>query len=226
MKTINNEDICYLSAYEMAEKIKTQEITSLEITEIIIERIEKINPIINAYCTPTFDLAREMANKADNDVKKSEIHGMSQRGGSVFSHIRFGEKVHSPVISKGGADVLFSLEEMETLRWIEYASAETTIICMKTRINPAMVDEYPSGIEDEIRRLSGKVFFIDPKSLYNQIENKKFLNVTLTGLLSGFVDFSEESWKNAVREKVPAGTFEGNWNAFLTGKNLFMEKIQ
>jgi aspartyl-tRNA(Asn)/glutamyl-tRNA(Gln) amidotransferase subunit A len=73
---MNKEDICYMPAYEMADKIKRQELTSLEITEIIIDRIEKINPIINAYCTPTFDLAREMADNADNAIKKSEKLGL------------------------------------------------------------------------------------------------------------------------------------------------------
>jgi len=69
---LNKVEICFMSAYDMLEKIKSQEITSLEITETIIERIEKINPIINAYCTPTFEIAREMAKKADERVKKSE----------------------------------------------------------------------------------------------------------------------------------------------------------
>ena len=73
---MNKEDICYMPAWEMADKIKTQELTSLEITEILIERIEKINPIINAYCTPTFDLAREMAKNADDAVKKGEKVGL------------------------------------------------------------------------------------------------------------------------------------------------------
>ncbi|KKK43114.1 MAG: Acylamidase, partial [Candidatus Lokiarchaeum sp. GC14_75] len=72
---MKNEEICYMSAYEMAEKIKNQELSSEEITEIIIERIEKINPKINAYCTPTFDLARELAKKADLAVKKGEKLG-------------------------------------------------------------------------------------------------------------------------------------------------------
>ena len=72
---MNKEDICFMSACEMVEKIKTQELTSVEITEILIERIEKINPIINAYCTPTFELAREMAKKADDAVKKGETLG-------------------------------------------------------------------------------------------------------------------------------------------------------
>ncbi len=73
---MKKEDICFMSAYEMAEKIKTQELTSLEITETIIERIEKTNPIINAYCTPTFDLARKMAEKADEAVEKGEKMGL------------------------------------------------------------------------------------------------------------------------------------------------------
>ncbi|MFX1593912.1 MAG: amidase family protein, partial [Promethearchaeota archaeon] len=73
---MEKEDICYMSAYEMREKIKNQEITSEEITEIIIERIEKINPIINAYCTPTFDLARDLAKNADQAVKKGEKLGL------------------------------------------------------------------------------------------------------------------------------------------------------
>ncbi|MBD3341566.1 MAG: amidase [Candidatus Lokiarchaeota archaeon] len=75
-KLMKSEDICYMSAYEMVDKIKTQELTSSEITETIIERIEKINPIINAYCTPTFDLAREMAKNADNAVQKREKLGL------------------------------------------------------------------------------------------------------------------------------------------------------
>ncbi|MBN2443275.1 MAG: indolepyruvate oxidoreductase subunit beta [Spirochaetales bacterium] len=172
------------------------------------------------------DIFALAAMHSGKDVKKSEIHGMSQRGGSVFSHIRFGEKVYSPVISKGEADVLFSLEEMETLRWIEYANTETTIICLKTRINPGMVETYPPGIDEEIKRLSKKVFFLDPQPIIEKIENKKFLNVALIGLISGFVHFSDESWEKAIREKVPRGTFEGNWQAFLTGKNLHREEFQ
>lgn len=73
---MNKEDICFMSAFEMREKIETQELSSLEITETIIERIEKINPILNAYCTPTFELARETAKKADESVKRSEKLGL------------------------------------------------------------------------------------------------------------------------------------------------------
>jgi len=76
MVRMNKKDICFIPAWEIGEKIKTQELSSLEITEMIIERIEKINPIINAYCTTTFNLARELAKKADEAVKKGEKLGL------------------------------------------------------------------------------------------------------------------------------------------------------
>ncbi len=76
MMKMNKEDICFMSASEMREKIKTQELSSQEITEIIIERIEKVNHRVNYYCTPTFELAREMAKKADDAVKKDEKLGL------------------------------------------------------------------------------------------------------------------------------------------------------
>ena len=167
------------------------------------------------------DIISLAAMYAGNDVKKSEIHGMSQRGGSVFSHIRFGGKVHSPVISHGEADVLFSMEEMETLRWMPWAGSGTTIICLKNKINPAMVESYPDGVAEEISRLSGNVLFVDPAELKGKIENAKYLNVALIGLLSGFVDFGDDAWQRAIRENVPEGTYEGNWKAFGTGVELY-----
>jgi len=82
------------------------------------------------------DIMAHAAVLAGFDAKKSEIHGMSQRGGSVFSHVRFGEKVYSPMITEGSADILVSLEEMETLRWLDFANPRTQLIVVKTRILP------------------------------------------------------------------------------------------
>jgi indolepyruvate ferredoxin oxidoreductase beta subunit len=152
------------------------------------------------------------------DAKKSEIHGMSQRGGAVFSHIRFGHKVHSPLISQGEADILFSLEEMETLRWLNYANNESLVITLLTRIKPANVSVYPESIRAEIEKKCTLVKFLDPDDVISEIESSKFFNVALLGVLSGYVDFPEEAWKKAIGKEVPKGSFEGNWKAFQTGK--------
>jgi len=142
------------------------------------------------------------------DAKKSEIHGMSQRGGAVFSHIRFGKRVYSPLISEGEADILFSLEEMETLRWLNYANTESLIITL------------PIGIREELKKKCDQIKFLDPEDLRKKIDNIKFFNVALLGVLSNYVDFSEKAWKRAIEEEVPKGSFEGNWNAFLIGKSI------
>jgi indolepyruvate ferredoxin oxidoreductase beta subunit len=165
------------------------------------------------------DILTLAAMNSGYDAKKSEIHGMSQRGGSVFSHIRYGEHVYSPTISEGEAHILFSLEEMETLRWLNYAGPGTLIISMRTRIKPAMVKVYPDGIEEEIRQRCGDLKFIDPDELNDVIENTKFFNVALLGVLSVHIDLSQDSWKKAIEQRVPGGSFEGNWKAFRAGSN-------
>ena len=154
------------------------------------------------------------------DSKKSEIHGMSQRGGSVFSHIRYGKKVFSPVIPKGEVDILISFEEMETLRWLEYCNKDTKIFFTNTRILPSEVKEYPEGIESELKSKFDNVITIDTKQFNEKIGKPKFFNVALLGSVSKYLNLSEESWKNALNEEVPDGTFEDNWNAFNTGKTL------
>ena len=163
------------------------------------------------------DILTLAAMYSGHDAKKSEIHGMSQRGGSVFSHIRYGEKIYSPIISEGEADILFSLEEMETLRWLSFASSKTLIITTLNRINPAMVEEYPDGIHRELENKCTNLKFLDPEELQKKIDNPKFLNVALLGLLSNQIDLPEDAWNRAVAEKVPQGSFEGNWKAFLAG---------
>lgn len=165
------------------------------------------------------DILTRAAMIAGKDTKKSEIHGMSQRGGSVFSHIRFGKKVHSPTISKGEADILFSLEEMETLRWISYANADTFIVCATKQILPTTVETYPEGVREELERLSNNIHFFDTDTLIQQIGNVKFLNVAMLGMMSGKIDFSDDIWRKAIEAQVPKGTAEENWGAFCIGKS-------
>jgi len=98
------------------------------------------------------DILSLAAMNAGYDVKKSEIHGMSQRGGSIFSFVRFGEAVSSPLIAEGQADLLVSMEEMETLRWLEYLNADTKLMVSKAHILPANATEYPAGIEEDLKK--------------------------------------------------------------------------
>lgn len=164
------------------------------------------------------DIVSAAALHAGFDAKKSEIHGMSQRGGSVFSHIRFGKHIYSPVIPNHQADILLSLELMETLRWVQYAGPDTQCIVSQEMILPAMVEEYPTGLEDEIKKLSQKTVFVDPKELIKKIGDKKYINVAFCGMLAKYIDLPEASWKQSIEEHVPRGTFEANWTAFGIGK--------
>jgi indolepyruvate ferredoxin oxidoreductase beta subunit len=159
------------------------------------------------------------------DAKKSEIHGMSQRGGSVFSHIRFGEKVYSPVISRGEVDILLSLEEMETLRWISYANKKSLVVVCKTQIKPAMVNDYPEGIEQELNKSCPNLLLVDPEVLGKKIKNEKFFNVTLLGFIAPLLPISTQAWEKAVKQKVPLRFLEQNLNAFKQG-SIYYDSIK
>lgn len=166
------------------------------------------------------NILTQAAINAGLDSKKSEIHGMSQRGGSVFSHVRFGKKVHSPVIPLNQADILVSLEEMETARWLDYVNGESNLIILNHRILPANVSVYPEGIIDEIKTKYKNVTIIDQESMLEKIGNSKYLNVFLLGVVSKFLAIPETAWQAAIKDLVPAGTFEKNYEAFTAGKNL------
>ncbi|NLB35678.1 MAG: indolepyruvate oxidoreductase subunit beta [Elusimicrobia bacterium] len=151
------------------------------------------------------------------DAKKSEIHGMSQRGGSVFSHIRFGEKVYSPVIAKRSADIIVSLEEVEILRWIDYASPEVKMIVLKNRIQPVNSESYPETIEAFIKSKFKNSLFIVPEELAEGI-NRKCINTAVLGIVSKYLDLSEKSWMDALADSVPKRTVEINQEAFEKGR--------
>ncbi len=169
------------------------------------------------------DILVRAAMLAGFDAKKSEIHGMSQRGGSVFSHIRFGEKVHSPTIPAGKADILFSLEEMETLRWIGYANSSTRVICTTRQIVPSSVDTYPEGVQEEIKKVCPSVYFLDPEAMKEKTGNIKYSNVATLGLMAPELTIPDDAWRKAIEEEVPKGTYEANWKAFLAGREMASE---
>jgi len=160
------------------------------------------------------------AMNAGFDAKKSEIHGMSQRGGSIFSFVRFGEQIHSPVISEGGADMLVSLEEMETLRWLRYTHKDTSLLVSNTRILPAEVarEEYPQGVMEALEAQFKDVRRIDASGAARELGNPKYLNTFILGIVSRGLPMTEEQWTSAIRDAVPEKHFEKNLEAFMRSR--------
>ncbi len=156
------------------------------------------------------------------DIKVSEVHGMSQRGGSVVTYVRYGEKVYSPVIDKGEADVIVSFEMLEAARWTEYLKKGGVIITNTQQVNPMPVitgaTEYPEALESKIKDLGINLDAIDALSLAEKAGNSKAVNIVLLGRLSALFDFTEEEWMEAIEQSVPQKFLELNKKAFLLGR--------
>lgn len=157
------------------------------------------------------------------DVKVSEVHGMSQRGGSVVTYVRFGERVSSPVIDKGEADFIVSFEVMEAARWTEYLRDGGRIITNNQQINPMPVitgaAEYPENLVDTMRSAGFMVDAIEALSLAEEAGSSKAVNLVLMGRLSKYFDFTEAEWMQAIDASVPAKFKEMNERAFALGAN-------
>ena len=165
------------------------------------------------------DILAEAAALAGHDVKKSEIHGMSRRGGPVFSHVRFGEQVHSPVIAQGEAHVVLALEPMELLRWAPWAAPDAAACYLATPILPVGVDEYPDDLHDEIARLFGRVVRVELAAIRRSVP-MKVRNTALLGAASVFVPLDAEYFAEALQTLSPRGSYEANQAAFDTGRAL------
>ncbi len=157
------------------------------------------------------------------DIKVSEVHGMSQRGGSVVTYVRFGDKVYSPVIDKGEADYIVSFELLEAARWTEFLKPGGKIITNTQQINPMPVitgaAEYPENLVEKMRQAGLDVDAIDALSLAEQAGSSKAVNLVLMGRLSKYFDFTEEEWLAAIEASVPAKFLEMNKKAFALGEN-------
>ncbi len=161
--------------------------------------------------------------EAGYDVKMSEIHGMSQRGGSVSSQVRYGDKVESPVIELGGADILVSFEKMEALRWLEYLKPEGKVVVNNQEINSMPIlsgkAEYSKDIIDEI---SSKVetTVVDASKHAAELGNSKVMNVILLGTIIKKMGLSEINWDKIIRDNVKPQFVELNLKAIEVGMNL------
>ncbi|MEA4901610.1 indolepyruvate oxidoreductase subunit beta [Desulfitobacterium sp.] len=161
--------------------------------------------------------------EAGYDVKMSEIHGMSQRGGSVSSQVRYGDKVESPVIEIGGADMLVSFEKMEALRWLEYLKPEGKVVVNDYEIAsmPIIIGkaDYPTGIIEE---LSGKVqtTVIDAAKHAEELGNPKVMNVILLGMIIQSMKLNDINWAKIIIDNVKPQFVDLNLKALEVGMNL------
>ena len=157
------------------------------------------------------------------DVKVSEVHGMSQRGGSVVTYVRFGSKVYSPVIDEGEADYIVSFELLEAARWTKYLKNGGKIITNTQQINPMPVvtgmAEYPKELVAKMQEGKFDVDAIDALALAEQAGSSKAVNIVLMGRLSKYFDFTEEEWMTAIEQSVPPKFLEMNKKAFMLGLN-------
>lgn len=158
------------------------------------------------------------------DVKVSEVHGMSQRGGSVVTYVKYGEKVYSPVIDLGEADIIVSFEMLEAARWLPYLKKGGKLITSTQQIDPMPVitgvAKYPEELAQKISDKGINMVAADALSLALEAGNAKATNVVLMGLLSNHLDFDTQAWERAINECVPPKFLELNKKAFDLGKAI------
>ncbi|MEA5050433.1 MAG: indolepyruvate oxidoreductase subunit beta [Oscillospiraceae bacterium] len=155
------------------------------------------------------------------DVKVSEVHGMSQRGGSVVTYVRYGEKVWSSLIDKGEADVILSFEQLEAARWLEYLKPNGRIITNTRRIDPMPVimgaAAYPENIVEKLRALVPDVTAVDADALAAEAGSTRATNLVLLGVFARGSGIDKAVWLDAIRSTVPPKTVETNAKAFELG---------
>ncbi|MBR6726847.1 MAG: indolepyruvate oxidoreductase subunit beta [Clostridia bacterium] len=154
------------------------------------------------------------------DVKISEVHGMAQRGGSVVTFVRFGDKVCEPVVEEGQADVIIAFERLEALRYAHFLKKEGVLVLNDCRIDPMTVvigaKEYPADIPEKLSE-SHRVYSIDGQSAALELGNSRVLNSVVLGYAASHIGFDRDTWLKTVESTVPQKTIEINKKAFLYG---------
>ncbi len=161
--------------------------------------------------------------QAGYDVKVSEVHGMSQRGGSVVTYVKYSdEKVWSPVVNEGEADLIISFELLEAARWISFLKKDGAVVVNNQEIAPMPVINgtavYPENIAGKLSDLSVNIKLVDALKLAEEAGSAKATNVVLMGAVSNVLDFPEEMWQKAIDECVPSKFLELNRKAFALGR--------
>ena len=157
------------------------------------------------------------------DVKVSEVHGMSQRGGSVVTYVRYGDKVYSPIIAQGEADVLLAFEALEAARYLPWLKPEGTVIVNTQQMDPMPVvtgvAEYPKDILGKVQEQGVKMVALDALGMAEQAGSAKAVNVVLIGAMAKKLDLPKEVWIDTIQETVPPKFIDMNLKAFELGYN-------
>ena len=168
------------------------------------------------------DIVAAVMMRAGHDVKKSEVHGMAQRGGSVTSHVRFGPKVYSPIIRKGEVDILFSFEQLETLRYLDFLKDTSIILVNNQKILPPSVtmgkDVYPADIPERLRERYPRFTLVNALDAARDAGSIKAVNTALIGALSNCFSIEERLWQEVIASMLPAKLIELNLKAFTLGR--------
>lgn len=164
-----------------------------------------------------------LAIHAGYDVKLSEVHGMAQRGGSVVTFVRYGSKVHEPIVEEGQADVLIAFERLEALRYAHFLKKGGAIVVNDQRIDPMPVvigaAKYPEDILTELEK-THRVYKVNAIEEAKKLGNSKVFNIIVLGIAAQHMDFKKEDWLAVIENTVPAKTVEINLKAFEVGYNL------
>lgn len=161
---------------------------------------------------------------AGYDVKKSEVHGMAQRGGAVTTHVRYGKKVFSPLIEPGKADLIVAFEKMEGLRFLHYLSPEGGILANAQEIMPPPVtsgkERYPERVAERLREATPRVWMVDALAAALSLHEVRAVNVVMLGAASVLLPLPEDRYAEALRERLPEKIVEVNLRAFRAGRAL------
>jgi len=170
------------------------------------------------------DVLGRVAARAGYDVKKNEIHGMAQRGGSVSSHVRFGKSVSSPIIKLGEADVLLSFEQLETVRYFPFLAVSGKVIVNDHKILPPAVftgkQDYPEDILEKIKEKVPDAMIVDGMELATRLGNPRVLNVLFLGALSTHLDIPAQTYEEVLTESLKPKLVDINLKAFHEGRAL------
>jgi indolepyruvate ferredoxin oxidoreductase beta subunit len=155
------------------------------------------------------------------DAKVSEVHGMSQRGGAVVTYVRYGDKVYSPIVDVGQAELIVSFQLLEAARWLDHLAPDGQVVTNTQQIDPIPVItgavQYPENLVDKMKAIGAKVDAFDALTLAEEAGSSKTVNIVMMGRLSKYFPFPKETWMKALEQTVPTRFLDLNRRAFEAG---------